>query len=171
MVATAKTWSMISIASVLMAGRVRHATHVRASVTPVLVPMGAPAMTMETHSAALVCLAGVDTRATRVKLADLLTFILKKSWSEESMASVCICSVVLIELNWEYIWLALETVLVTHSLCAPAKNSTCASSPCVNGGTCVGGGDTFTCICKDGWEGPTCSQSQFRMPLFFSVKK
>lgn len=40
-----------------------------------------------------------------------------------------------------------------------AKNSTCDSGPCENGGTCVGGGDAYTCICKDGWEGPTCSQS------------
>lgn len=40
-----------------------------------------------------------------------------------------------------------------------AKNSTCDSGPCQNGGTCVGGGDAFTCICKDGWEGPTCAQS------------
>lgn len=68
MVAVVKTWSTISIASVLMAGRVRHATHVKASVTPVLVPTQASAMTMETPSAALVCLAGVDARATRVSL-------------------------------------------------------------------------------------------------------
>lgn len=48
-----------------------------------------------------------------------------------------------------------------------AKNSTCASNPCSNGGTCVGGGDTFTCICKEGWEGATCEQSQF-ISLFHS---
>lgn len=42
-----------------------------------------------------------------------------------------------------------------------AKNSTCDSGPCENGGTCVGGGgEAFTCICKDGWEGPTCEQSE-----------
>lgn len=67
-VATVKTWSMTSIASVLMAGRVRHATHARASATPVLVPAGVPAMTMETPSAVLVCLAGVGAPATRVSL-------------------------------------------------------------------------------------------------------
>lgn len=68
MVATVKIWSMTSTASVLMAGRVKHATHVRASVTPALVPTGALAMTMETPSAALVCLAGVGAPATRVSL-------------------------------------------------------------------------------------------------------
>uniref|UniRef100_A0A3B3VLV2 Protein jagged-2-like n=1 Tax=Poecilia latipinna TaxID=48699 RepID=A0A3B3VLV2_9TELE len=36
--------------------------------------------------------------------------------------------------------------------CNTAKNSTCDSDPCENGGTCVGG-ELFTCICKDGWEG------------------
>lgn len=50
-----------------------------------------------------------------------------------------------------------------------AKNSTCASSPCLNGGTCVGGGDTFTCICKDGWEGPTCAQSESFCPFTLPV--
>lgn len=43
--------------------------------------------------------------------------------------------------------------------CFLAMNSTCDSGPCENGGTCVGSGDAFTCICKDGWEGPTCTQS------------
>uniref|UniRef100_A0A7N8XRL2 Delta-like protein n=1 Tax=Mastacembelus armatus TaxID=205130 RepID=A0A7N8XRL2_9TELE len=40
------------------------------------------------------------------------------------------------------------------------KNSTCASSPCSNGGTCVGGGDTFInwfrCECAPGFAGPDC---------------
>lgn len=52
-----------------------------------------------------------------------------------------------------------------------AKNSTCASSPCFNGGTCVGGGDTFTCICKEGWEGPTCDQSRFLYVALHGTQK
>lgn len=42
-----------------------------------------------------------------------------------------------------------------------AKNSNCAPNPCLNGGTCVGSGDSFSCICKEGWEGRTCTQSKF----------
>ncbi|CAH0594416.1 unnamed protein product [Chrysodeixis includens] len=33
----------------------------------------------------------------------------------------------------------------------------CATSPCRNNGTCVGGATDFTCICRDGWTGKTCS--------------
>lgn len=59
---------MTSTVSALMAGRVKHVTRVRASVTLVLVPTRVRAMTMETPSAVLVCLAGVDTPATWVSL-------------------------------------------------------------------------------------------------------
>lgn len=41
-----------------------------------------------------------------------------------------------------------------------AKNSSCLPNPCENGGTCVVTGDSFTCVCKEGWEGPTCTQSK-----------
>ncbi|KAB0398852.1 hypothetical protein E2I00_006046, partial [Balaenoptera physalus] len=40
-----------------------------------------------------------------------------------------------------------------------AKNSSCLPNPCVNGGTCVGSGDSFSCICRDGWEGRTCTHN------------
>ncbi|KAG8514465.1 Protein jagged-2 [Galemys pyrenaicus] len=43
-----------------------------------------------------------------------------------------------------------------------AKNSSCLPNPCVNGGTCVGSGDSFSCICRDGWEGRTCTHSEPR---------
>lgn len=41
-----------------------------------------------------------------------------------------------------------------------ARNSSCLPNPCVNGGTCVGSGDSFSCICRDGWEGRTCTHSE-----------
>lgn len=46
-------------------------------------------------------------------------------------------------------------------LCS-AKNSSCLPNPCENGGTCVvAGGESFTCVCKEGWEGATCTQSKW----------
>lgn len=44
-----------------------------------------------------------------------------------------------------------------------AKNSSCLPNPCVNGGTCVGSGDSFSCICRDGWEGRTCTHSELAL--------
>lgn len=32
----------------------------------------------------------------------------------------------------------------------------CASSPCLNGGTCVDEVNQFSCVCSKGWSGPTC---------------
>lgn len=42
-----------------------------------------------------------------------------------------------------------------------AKNSSCLPNPCENGGTCVVAGESFTCVCKEGWEGATCTQSKW----------
>lgn len=44
--------------------------------------------------------------------------------------------------------------------CLVARNSSCLPNPCHNGGTCVVNGDSFTCVCKEGWEGPICTQSE-----------
>lgn len=44
-----------------------------------------------------------------------------------------------------------------------AKNSSCLPNPCENGGTCVVTGESFTCVCKEGWEGPTCTQSKWSL--------
>lgn len=49
-------------------------------------------------------------------------------------------------------------------VCLPAKNSSCLPSPCENGGTCVVDGDSFSCVCKEGWEGATCSHSESLHP-------
>lgn len=45
-------------------------------------------------------------------------------------------------------------------LCPAARNSSCLPNPCENGGTCTVHADTFRCICKEGWEGTTCSHSE-----------
>ncbi len=62
------------------------------------------------------------------------------------------------------------TISVSLSL---AMNSLCESGPCLNGGTCIGGGSVFTCICKDGWKGPTCAQGKatptFQFPPALSL--
>ncbi|XP_004539430.1 fibulin-7 [Maylandia zebra] len=40
----------------------------------------------------------------------------------------------------------------------------CASSPCLNGGTCVNEVNQFSCVCAKGWAGVTC---QSPVPTFF----
>uniref|UniRef100_A0A3Q3MUU7 Delta-like protein n=1 Tax=Mastacembelus armatus TaxID=205130 RepID=A0A3Q3MUU7_9TELE len=54
-----------------------------------------------------------------------------------------------------------DGVLCPHVVlsCRPADNSSCLPSPCENGGTCVVDGDSFSCVCKEGWEGATCSHN------------
>ena len=37
----------------------------------------------------------------------------------------------------------------------------CYSSPCTNGGSCVGGSTAFTCNCVAGFTGPRCEVSKF----------
>ncbi|XP_060069356.1 uncharacterized protein LOC132549433 [Ylistrum balloti] len=32
----------------------------------------------------------------------------------------------------------------------------CLSDPCYNGGSCIDGIQSFSCVCTDGWTGPTC---------------
>lgn len=38
----------------------------------------------------------------------------------------------------------------------PADINECASSPCMNGGTCVDEVNQFSCVCAKGWAGATC---------------
>lgn len=53
--------------------------------------------------------------------------------------------------------------LVVHSprFCAPpsADINDCESNPCRNGGTCIDGINSYTCICSGGWEGAHCETS------------
>lgn len=37
----------------------------------------------------------------------------------------------------------------------------CNQFPCENGGTCINNQGSFTCICKEGWDGPTCQNGKF----------
>lgn len=66
------------------------------------------------------------------------------------------------------VWsLPLQTVFGSSGLvcfCLTARNSSCLPSPCHNGGTCVVNGESFTCVCKEGWEGPICTQSECPPP-------
>lgn len=66
------------------------------------------------------------------------------------------------------VWsLPLQTVFGSSGLvcfCLTARNSSCLPSPCHNGGTCVVNGESFTCVCKEGWEGPICTQSECLPP-------
>ncbi|NWH64300.1 FBLN7 protein, partial [Geococcyx californianus] len=32
----------------------------------------------------------------------------------------------------------------------------CSSNPCANGGTCMDGNQSYTCLCPRGWSGPSC---------------
>ncbi|XP_036391125.1 fibulin-7 [Megalops cyprinoides] len=42
----------------------------------------------------------------------------------------------------------------------------CASTPCLNGGSCVDEVNRFLCTCAKGWTGPTC---QTPIPTFFTI--
>lgn len=50
-------------------------------------------------------------------------------------------------------------------LCVAGRNSSCLPNPCENGGTCTVHGGSFRCVCKEGWEGATCSHSESPQPL------
>ncbi|CAG03764.1 unnamed protein product, partial [Tetraodon nigroviridis] len=54
---------------------------------------------------------------------------------------------------------AVETPAVTLAFVLQPRTAHATRVPATTGGTCVGGSDAFTCVCKDGWEGPTCTQN------------
>jgi len=54
----------------------------------------------------------------------------------------------------DYSQLALVEAPLTASLCQ--VNNTCASNPCLNGGTCMNGINLYTCMCPVGFAGINC---------------
>ena len=44
----------------------------------------------------------------------------------------------------------------------------CASTPCLNGGSCIDGVTSFTCLCAVGYTGPTCNISKQICTTFFN---
>ena len=62
---------------------------------------------------------------------------------------------------WRYITIwgkrkALQSIIV----CYVSEVEDCAPNPCLNGGTCLFGTTTFTCICEVGYEGERCEISE-----------
>lgn len=51
--------------------------------------------------------------------------------------------------------------LYWNSTCRVTAVSSCASSPCQNGGTCVVNGNSYTCSCTSNWTGSTCNTSTY----------
>ena len=51
----------------------------------------------------------------------------------------------------------------------PGERSPCLDAVCFNGGTCVGDGDTYSCYCRDGFEGNFCEQSEYAVIVFYSA--
>ena len=43
-----------------------------------------------------------------------------------------------------------------HFLLILALRSQCFKNPCLNEGKCIDVGDTYKCICKEGYDGSTC---------------
>lgn len=81
-----------------------------------------------------------------------------------------------VSVNELCVWLGSTGVkldCICSALCSSSSNTTwstlaiqpssfqpdikeCASSPCLNGGTCVDEVNQFSCVCGKGWSGPTC---------------
>ena len=43
----------------------------------------------------------------------------------------------------------------------PTDIDDCENSPCLNGGFCYDGIDSYTCICPEGWTGVTCETCKY----------
>ena len=56
---------------------------------------------------------------------------------------------------------------LTELLIISASWDACSSSPCINGATCVDVNvDTFICVCRGGFFGVTCENSEYCYTFF-----
>lgn len=125
----AQTPSLTSCARAGMDGRARRAICRTATATGIPARMEASARTWAIHTSANARLVGKAPRATSVSAANRM-----RMQPEEGL-----------------------NVTFSHFLSIfPAKSSACKSSPCQNGATCLNTGDYYSCICKEGFEGPHC---------------
>ncbi len=75
-----------------------------------------------------------------------------------------------------------RTHTLTHArtptyTCIPDDNE-CASSPCLNGGSCVDSFNRYVCVCPTGFAGPHCDSSEYSSSMrrtqpvvYFSVQR
>lgn len=47
---------------------------------------------------------------------------------------------------------------INCNMVVAAKMQACMSSPCLNGATCINNGDLYSCVCREGFEGPRCQR-------------
>lgn len=55
-----------------------------------------------------------------------------------------------------------------HVLILLLDRNECDNFPCQNGGMCINNDGSFTCVCKDGWEGAEC-QNGMAFPYITQV--
>ena len=59
-------------------------------------------------------------------------------------------------------WIGVMIHWINTIFCVSVPYQSCDSAPCQNGGTCVSANvDVFICMCRDGYFGVTCEQSEY----------
>ena len=64
--------------------------------------------------------------------------------------------------------LKISGIIHNHSICLDINE--CEPQPCLNGGTCTDGINSFTCTCAEGWTGDHCEKSKFLLDNFAQIK-